>query len=445
MRLINRPVSNYLLLLIAVFIYSATANGKVEISGKGDRQDEDSKLLYRDHIYKKNIKTPLLFINGSQLSFPVISLDDQKQMELHFDDLSGQYQTYSYKFIHCNANWEPSNLVNQEYMDGFMNNFIEDYRYSVNTLFPYIHYQVTFPNELIRFKRSGNYLLVVYANNDEDDPILTRRFYVVEHRVDIQSNIHMATLARHRDYKHEVDLVINHRNYTIQDPFSELKLVIMQNRRWDNAIHELKPQFIRTPELIYNYEEGNLFDAGNEFRFFDAVDLNYQSLNVDGIQIIERKTHLFVLEEEPRSFKRYYSQPDINGQRLIKRDASNNVHTEADYMNTHFTLKRASPLNNGKVYVFGSLSDWEFKDEFEMKYDDLNGQYELTVPLKQGYYNYNYIYLRDGNSKGDLSAIEGTHSEAENDYYIFVYHRRNGEIYDRLIGYQIKNSNNSFD
>src|SRR5690606_9284703 len=350
------------------------------------------------------------------------------------------FHTYSYKIVHCNANWEPSSLNPQEYISGYFNGFIEDYKYSFNTLFSYIHYKLEFPNQELTFTKSGNYIIKVYANNNEDDLLLTRRFFGVEQRVSIESNIHMATLARHRDYKQEVDFTINTQNYNIQDPYTDIQVVLSQNRRWDNAIFNLKPPFVRTPELIYNYEDNNLFDGNNEFRFFDAKDLRYQSMNVDGVQIENGKTHLWVLAEEPRSFKRYYTQQDINGKRLIKRDQSNEQNREADYMLTHFTLKRETPVENADIYVFGELSDWQFKEDFKMEYVAVEKEYRLTTLLKQGYYNYMYATLASGEKKGDLSVIEGTHSETENDYYFFVYHRQRGEIYDRLVGFHQDNS-----
>ncbi len=299
---------------------------------------------------------------------------------------------------------------------------------------------MTFPNEEIRFKLSGNYLLVVHNNGNEDDIVLTRRFYVAEERVSLEPRIKMATLARYRDNKQEVDFTIDHTNYIIQDPYQDLKVVVSQNRRWDNAITDLKPLFVKTPELVYNYEQENLFDGNNEFRFFDAKDLRYSSLNVDGVQIINGKNHVFVLPEEPRSHRRYYFQNDINGRRYIKRDESRDFHTEADYMRTHFTLKREQAVQGGDIYVFGELSDWRIEPEFKMEYVDVNNEYTLNVLLKQGYYNYAYVFVPHGSERADMSVIEGTHSVTENDYYFFVYHRRNGEIYDRLIHYSIKST-----
>lgn len=415
-----------------------------ELSAKPSSTTDEArqnKIRYNDHIYKKNIRTAQLYVKDQPLSFPVIFLNDNKQLQLHFDDLDQEFHTYSYEFVHCNANWQPSALNPQEYIQGFFQGFIEDYNYSFNTLFQYIHYQLEFPNREIKFIKSGNYVLKVYANNDPDDLILTRRFFVVEKKISVTPRIKIATLARHRDYKQEVDLMIDLKNYQVQDPYADLSVFIMQNRRWDNAISNLKPLFVKGNELIYNYEDKNLFDGGNEFRFFDTKDFLYQAMNVDGIQIINGKNHVWVIPDEPRSFRRYYFQNDINGQRLIKRDNSQNSNKEADYMYTNFTLKRESPLLGGDVYVFGELSEWEFKDDFKMEYVEIEKEYRLKTILKQGYYNYMYAFLPEGKTEGDLSMIEGTHSEAENNYYILVYHRNQGEIYDRIVGFALQNSN----
>ncbi len=430
-------------------VSQADAGNQEEVSFVEEEEvyEEDlyPEVIFDDHVYQDKIKTVQLHKKDEELSFPVVFLGDQKQLSLSFDDLSNEFQTYSYEFIHCNANWQPSVLNPQEYLSGFMNGFIDDYSYSFNTLIKFIHFRLDFPNNETRFKLSGNYILKVYANSDREDLVLTRRFLVVDKRISIETHIHLATLARHRDYKQELDFNLHLDQYPVVDPFLDLKVVLLQNRRWDNAITSLKPLFVQTPKLVYNYEEGNLFDGNNEFRFFDAKDIRYSAMNVDGIQLIEKQYHLFVLANEPRSFKRYYSQQDLNGNRLIKRDNSSDVNREADYLVTHFNLKRETPVNQGDVYVYGALTDWQIKEEFKMKYVPINKEYTLSTPLKQGYYNYAYAVLPKGGSKADLSIIEGTHSETENDYYFLVYHRKNGEVYDRLVGYEKKNSFRSID
>jgi hypothetical protein len=59
--------------------------------------------------------------------------------------------------------------------------------------------------------------------------------------------------------------------------------------------------------------------------------------------------------------------------------------------------------------------------------------------LKQGFYNYQYAFLRDGDNKLDIEYIEGNQGQTENDYTILIYHRAMGTFYDRLIS--VKNLN----
>ncbi|MDF1673975.1 MAG: DUF5103 domain-containing protein, partial [Vicingaceae bacterium] len=55
---------------------------------------------------------------------------------------------------------------------------------------------------------------------------------------------------------------------------------------------------------------------------------------------------------------------------------------------------------------------------------------------KQGYYNYAYCFVKDGSKNtGDISVIEGSHYEAENEYSILVYHRGVNDYYDKLVGF----------
>ena len=60
--------------------------------------------------------------------------------------------------------------------------------------------------------------------------------------------------------------------------------------------------------------------------------------------------------------------------------------------------------------------------------------------LKQGYYNYEYVFIKDGSRFPDDTYMEGSYYEAENDYVVYVYLTTNTSRYDRLIGYQMLNS-----
>jgi hypothetical protein len=62
--------------------------------------------------------------------------------------------------------------------------------------------------------------------------------------------------------------------------------------------------------------------------------------------------------------------------------------------------------------------------------------------MKQGYYNYEYAFLKDGTTDGTASYFEGSHYETENDYMILIYYRNPQDRYDRLMGMGMANSVN---
>jgi len=223
----------------------------------------DNFIRYDDFTYVDNIKTVLLYESRSQLNYPIINLNGGEKLILSFDEITSDYKTYNYTLIHCNANWEPSELEKNEYLSGFSEGFIENYQYSFNTDLNYVHYKVSFPNSTIKIKLSGNYIVKVYEEEDKDKLILTKRFMVLEKQVDVDMLVKEATLVNERFSRQEIDFKINNSNYEILDPFNRLNVVLMQNFRWDNAITGLDPKYVNGSTLDYNYNEENVFKASN--------------------------------------------------------------------------------------------------------------------------------------------------------------------------------------
>ena len=399
-------------------------------------------MRYDDFIYDDSIKTVLLYNTRSELSYPIFLLASGEYLHLSFDDLRRENKSYHYTVVHCSANWEPSTLQKNEYLAGFFEDEIFDFNYSTNTDLAYTHYKITFPNENMNVTKSGNYVLKAYPVNDAEHPIFTKRFMVLENKVAISMDIKRATDVNESYYRQEIDFKINHEGYDVPDPFKKLTVILMQNYRWDNAITGLKPKFIKDTELDYNFDNGeNVFDANNEFREIDLKSIKYQTIRIKNIQFEQQDKleHVYVLPDEQRSFKQYYSMPDLNGNFIIKKNEGSNSEIDADYVKVHFTLPFSPPIQNGNLYLFGKFSDWKFKEELKLSYDTLHQQYTKEILLKQGYYNYAYCFVKDGSkNSGDLTVVEGSHYETENNYTILVYHRELNDNYDRLIGYASK-------
>ena len=416
----HRPLT-ILLLLIMAFAFNLRSNNT-------------DFFLYGDFIHKNNIRSVLFNQKDFELSDPIIRLNSADRLTLRFDDLDAGYKRYFYTIIHCDAHWEPSELRNFEYIDGFYEDEIRDFRHSINTRAAFTHYYLDFPGHNLRPTKSGNYILKVYLDGNPDDVVFTRRFMVLEERVSVGGHVQQANLVRYRDSNQQLSFSINLSSYRISNPYRDMRLVITQNGRWDNAITALEPKSIQGNTLVYDYEDKTLFGGGNEFRRFDIRSLRYPSERVNDINSSRRHWDVFLKADPVRSFHRYVTDDDINGRYKVETHDARDDQLESDYAWVHFHLPMREPLEEGFVYVMGQLTDWHFSEENKMNYNYGERAYEISLLLKQGYYNYMYAILTEEGEPGDIQMTEGNHSFTENDYSIFVYHREPGDLYDRLVG-----------
>lgn len=395
---------------------------------------------YTDKVYAENIVTVLMHVKGWEMSYPVIELGSGDELLFSFDDLDGDVKNYQYTIIHCNADWTPSSLFPSDYMDGFVENTLDNYRFSFNTFVPYTHYALTLPNYDVNPKLPGNYILKVYRDFNQDNPVITKRFMISENRIDIRANIHRPRLTRYHYTDQQISLTVLHPVLPVHDPHSELFISVMQNGRMDNMVTGLKPLYIRHREIIYEDDELLVFSAGNEFRNFDIKSLRYQTEFIRDIEYIEGINHAELYPASPRQYGRYFSHHDINGRYLIRNEEGRNPSVDADYLSVYFSVPWDVPFDNGNVYVVGELSNWGFSERNRMSYNYDARAYELTMLLKQGYYNYQIAFLEDGSTLADATFFEGNFFETENDYFILVYHRPPGSRFDRLVGTRRINS-----
>lgn len=383
-----------------------------------------------------------MFREGYELSNPVLELNENARLVLKFDDLSGEIKNYWYTILHCDADWNESFLNQNEYLEGFPENRLDDYAKSFNTTFNFVNYFLALPNNRVGFKVSGNYILLVYEDNNKEKLVLSRRFYVVDPKVRIEGNAHRATTDAFQGENHEVDFTIFHENLRINNPRSEVKTVIIQNNRWDNAIRNLKPLFIQPGRLVYDYSRENVFKAGNEFRYFDTRNYRVNGEGVESTSFHRPYYHVTLFPSEVRSNKRFFRYREMNGKYVIEsQERVRNFDIECDYQFVHFSLPLDAPLMGGTINVFGALSNWNANKSNEMTWNFENSRYELTLLLKQGYYNYMLVYVPQGSAVADHTNLEGSFWETENEYQIFVYFREMSSRYDRLVGYMQVTSN----
>lgn len=393
------------------------------------------KPVKYDEIFDKRVKTVMLYREEWNLSQPVIELGSGQKLKLVFDIIGTSYDNLNYSFIHCTKDWEPSDLMSNEYMNGFFENRIDRFSPSFNTTTSYIHYSLVFPNEDIQLLASGNYIIVVHHPGEADKPLLIRRFMVVENITTVNASVRRADMSIYRDTHQQIEIMVSMGGTRINDPRSEIFTTVLQNGRWDNARMNLAPGFLSPSQLRYtSLDAGNLFNGGNEFRQFDIRSFRYQSEFVRDITYDGRYYNVNLQVSENREFKPYFFRNDFNGKFVVEVQEGINPEVDADYAWVYFTLPSLLKVEKGNIFVSGAFTLWRAIPEYMMRYNYESRQYELSVFVKQGWYNYEFVYVPDSPAGEARKWFEGDHYETENEYLVLVYYRARNSRFDRLIG-----------
>ena len=381
-----------------------------------------------------NIRALQMQLNDQWDAVPVLTLGSDDDICFSFDEMSHTYNRYTYRVVHCNADWSQSELFPIDYLEGFNDQPIEDWQTSENTTQLYSHYQFYLPNDDVSLKVSGNYKVEVYDDEaDDDTPLALFGVLVVEPRVGIEAQVSSDTEIDRNATHQQVSFKVNYAGYDISSPATEVKVRVFQNRRLDNFIDGIKPTYITSGQLEYVHNRELIFEAGNEFRRFEVTDPHSPGMNVESIVYSEPYHHVQLYADSPS--RSYSNVRDENGRFYVNTLEGYGSAMEADYALVHFRLN--TPYRTGgNYYLLGDYWGNRFSDSNKLLYDSNEGAYVTTQLMKFGVHNYQYVWLPTG-AKCALTAVaEGGFFNTENEYLILVYHRAFGYRYDKLIGVQ---------
>jgi len=399
-----------------------------------------------DVVYMPNIKTVQLFQQNNQESLPIINLNSLDLLELHFDDLDGYPKNYYYSFELCNADWSPADLSPFDYIHGYQNQQLTEYRMSSVAMAKYVHYQTLLPDKNCTPTKSGNYLLKVYLDADTAQLAFTKRFYVLNSKIALNAQVQQTFNNQFYNSHQKIQLIVDAASLSLYNPQQQVNITILQNYRWDNAVTNIQPMFNRNNVLEYNGEEDALFPAGKEYRWADLRSFRFQSERIQSIDVNTKPFELYLRPDAARVRQGYLFRQDMNGWFDISTTESVNPWWQGDYANVHFTfVPDKNQLFEGKdVYISGALTGNNISADVKMKYNESKGVYEKTLLLKQGYYYYTYITkdANDSAAKPDATLTDGNAWETENSYSIFVYYRSLSGRHDELIAFRTINSRN---
>ena len=393
----------------------------------------NAQVKFLTDVDSKPIQTLQVKVAGELISEPYIALGGEEQIEINFDGLGSGYTRYAYNVVHCNADWTQSQLSPIEYMNGFQGTTIDDFANSIGTTTQYSNYRLLLPNDDVQFKVSGNYAIQVYNEDTPDQIIFTACFSVVEPVVNISASVSGNTDIDTNQSHQQVSFNINNKNFPITYPQTDLKIFVYQDNRRDNAVTDLQPMSILENQISYTYNRNLIFPAGNEYRRMEFLSNKYNGMHVENISFHNPYYNVELMTDYRRDKGTYQYDQDQDGRFFIRCSDCNDPDTEADYYIVHFTLA-CDPLPDGSVYLNGELFNNVLDEKSKMGYNFETKQYEKAVLLKQGSYNYQYLFVPTGSSVGQTGPIEGNYYQTQNEYSIYVYYRPMGARYDRLIG-----------
>lgn len=371
---------------------------------------------------------------ADDLAPPIIRLGSSDRLLITFDELAEERRQMRYELLHCTSAWQPDRLVASEYLrGGFNEGIIEDYAYSRATTVHYVNYRLSVPNAEMEPALSGNYLLRVYDETDPDTTLLTARFYVVEPRANIKADVTSRTdVDRDRGHQ-QLSVAVDVRDAAVSSPTTDLRVVIIQNSRTDNAVTLTTPTSLSGSTAVYNHQPLLIFPAGNEYRRFETVSTRFPGIGVDSYMFASPLYHATLTPDEPRAAQPYAYDRTQRGRYRVRTADSAESDTEADYVMTHFTLDMPE-LPDADIYIAGDLTLHQRDTDSRMTFNRATGLYECSMLLKQGSYNYIYLTVPRGLDTGLTAPVEGDNYATSNEYIILVYHTPPGQRHERLIG-----------
>lgn len=390
-------------------------------------------FIYAQSIVVKSLNA---FERNNNTSFPVLTSNEPLIIE--FDVKSEFVPDLNIVFRYCDRYWKPTDNIffqnNGQNIAYFLDYIslpatVEDADYFFSNSFPDKQGYVSFPY-------SGKWRFYIVDSGDTSKVYADGKFFVVKPEVSIGVSLKREILDDKVYYPPDLGRTVWVTTKTLlsQDFFPQFvdEVEIVQNHLVDNPI-----RVNRNAPMDFN----RLFEWNGDNRLtFIAKDVRpgngYRQANLMDVNKFTTKNVRAQFEGFETS--RFYLTPlpDLDGGKIIKspKDPLSN------YMNVLFSIKPTSDVL-GDVYLVGAFNNWELNSKYKMNFDgDL---YSLTIPLKRGIYDYQYVVV-NGDPKNpenqDWFALEGNNWETTNELNIFLYYRdpQYGG-YDKIIGhYRIK-------
>ena len=380
------------------------------------------------------VKSLISYTEDNPTSFPVLT--DNDKLVIEFDVQGDFIPNMNIVFRFCDYGWIPTKnlfLIEQQYSTAYFLNFeelpimvVDDARY---------HHKSSYPDDRdqVKFPFSGKWRFYLTDTHDSSIVYASGKFYVVKSDVNLGVKIKRDELEDKSYWPVELAKSINvTADFYLPDRFYPSfveRVEIIENQRISDPI--IVDRNTNTLFRFYKWDANRSFSftardipAGNEFRQVDLRDINlYSSRDV--------RAQLDGLE-----YSRFFLNPlykDLNGGKIYS-DPRDEYST---YLNVTFSIRPPEEIYSD-IFLVGAFNDWQLALDYRLKEE--NGIYSITIPLKRGVYDYQYVAADVENNdivNPDWLVLEGNTWRNSKEYDVFLYYneQENGG-YERVIGYK---------
>ena len=424
-----------LILISGLFLSGCSAS----VSNSLDRTNTGEQYLSRYLVPNQipapqSIKSLQLYRRGSENNPPIIELGSAQKLVLAFDELSDLSGQFRITFTHHDQNWNNSNIPTDWYLEGLNEIILGGGEKNDRSEPDYFHYKTQFPNEQVRFKTSGNYMLHV-SDFASGVRLFSLPFFVTENSGEIESWVETVYNAGARFGA--IDQPFSEFIYPdfIEFPQVDLSFYFVQNRFWGDFKKSENYDFSEQDRTQFHLSRDKAFPAN-----FDFVGLNLNSLSVDGSQIVDyqpgKTPPLVILREDILNF----SSDPVSG--WMSNFGNPKSSTDARYANVRFRFEDGGRFTaNEGVYLVGDFNQWLLSDNNRLEYNEASGYWETSSLIKQGTYTYKYAVKGGEEGINDL-ILSDTITRQNQEYTSFVYFQDPEYRYQRLLQVQVFRSTN---
>lgn len=382
-------------------------------------------------IFDPGFRTLKVQLQDAFMAPPVMRLGSADRLVFSFDQMGDAHSYLRFRIVPCNAFWEEENILESEYLEGFNEAPVEDYAYSSGGFRHYVNYRIPLCETGMVPTVAGNYLLQVYDEDDPDATLLQARFGVLDPKVSYtEATADAHTPNGNNESWQQVQFRLNPGTLQLRDPLAELITTVEQDGLPIPG-GAISPQRVDGNALVYNHRPELTRPAGNEWRRFETSRIQGPTgMHVDSVRYFDDGYTAYLTPDLPRTDTPYYLDRTQHGRFMVHEYYGTDPDLSADYVNTVFTLYAPWLPRDAVVRL-----DGEFVRSLSPQERTLTRQgdiFTITLPLKQGLYNYRYTLLTPGGE--DPSPIEGDKYETENEFTVKTYYRPPLSRHDFLVG-----------